>query len=203
MLNALRNYTMKSILTVSTLAISALVAAPAIANDSLSGHVTPNKYSDSVAPQLSETYSVGLNKTEIVRLPVAAAAILVGNPAIADVSIHSSNTFFVVGRSYGETNIVILDDRGHEILDANIQVSNILPRNGVRVFYGANERETYNCTPNCTAAPVLGDTSAFIAANSAASPAINNTIALGNSSLSSTNNQTDFTDTNGPIAGSQ
>ncbi|MEP6343871.1 MAG: pilus assembly protein N-terminal domain-containing protein [Maricaulaceae bacterium] len=187
----MKNNTMKSILTIATLAISTSMATPVMANDILAGPVA-GPHHIIAPPQIKKTYSVGLNKTEVVRLPVAASAILVGNPNVADVSIHSANTFFVVGRSYGETNILILDTQGHTILDANVQVSNILPRNGIRVFYGGNERETYNCTPNCTAAPVLGDNPAFIAANSAGAPAINNTIALGSTASSSNSNDGDF-----------
>ena len=185
MLKSLKNNMMKSILTLSGLAtLSTFVAAPVFANDALAGHSSVHHSTVIASPQLTKTYSVGLNKTEIVRLPVSASAILVGNPAVADVSIHSADTFFVIGRSYGETNIIILDKLGHTILDANIQVNNALPRNGVRVFYGGSQRETYNCTPNCTAAPVLGDTPEFIAANSAASSEIVNTIALGTPSSS-------------------
>ena len=189
MLNALKNNMMKSILALSSLAaLSTFVAAPAFANDALAGHASAHHSAVIAPPQLTKTYSVGLNKTEIVRLPVSASAILVGNPAVADVSIHSADTFFVIGRSYGETNIIILDKLGHTILDANIQVTNALPRNGIRVFYGGSQRETYNCTPNCTAAPVLGDTPEFIAANSAAASEIVNTIALGTPSNSISEN---------------
>lgn len=153
-------------------------SAPAMAQTILSGPTYQSAAYTPTAP-ISQTYTVGLNKTEIVRLPSPASAILVGNPAIADISIHSADTIFVVGRSYGETNILILDTEGNTVLDADIQVNNVLPRNGLRVYYGASERETYNCTPYCAAAPVLGDTTAFIGANSAAGPPIDNTIALG------------------------
>ena len=44
-------------------------------------------------------YSVDLNKTEIVRLPENAGAVVIGNPEIADVTVHSANTLFVVGLS--------------------------------------------------------------------------------------------------------
>ena len=55
------------------------------------------------------TYSVDLNKTEIVRLPENAGAVVIGNPSIADVTVHSANTLFVVGRGYGETNLIVLN----------------------------------------------------------------------------------------------
>jgi len=157
------------------------MATPALANDVFAG-----SYHPVAAPvPTAQTYTVGLNKTEVVRLPSPASAVLVGNPAIADVSIHSSDTIFVIGRSYGETNILILDNQGQTILDADIQVNNVLSRNGVRVFYGSNERETFNCTPYCAAAPILGDTPGFIGRNSGANGQINNTIALGGTSAPS------------------
>jgi len=171
-------FPLKSVVSILAVA-SATTAAPSVfATDVLSGqhHVV----SQQVPTPLNNTYSVGLNKTEIVRLPSAASAVLIGNPEIADVSIHSADTIFVIGRSYGETNIVVLDTNGHTVINANIQVNNVLPRNGVRVFYGSTDRETFNCTPYCAASPVLGDSPQFIGSNSAAGGGgINNTLALG------------------------
>jgi len=121
-------------------------------------------------------YSVELNKTEVVYLPSNAGAIVIGNPDIADVSIHSSNTVFVVGRGYGETNLVILDASGHKIMDADIQVVNNLPAHGVRVYNG-NSRKTYSCAPYCQPAPVLGDNRNFITSNQGSGRNITNNVA--------------------------
>jgi len=123
-------------------------------------------------------FSVELNKTEVVYLPDNAGAVVIGNPEIADVSIHSANTIFVVGRGYGETNLVVLNSAGHKIMDADIQVINNLPPNGVRLFNG-KQRETYSCAPYCQPAPVLGDNRQFISANQGTDKAINNNIATG------------------------
>ncbi len=123
-------------------------------------------------------YSVELNKTEVVYLPANAGAVVVGNPDIADVSVHSANTIFVVGRGYGETNLVVLNSDGHKIMDADIQVVNNLPNQGVRL-YNAKSRETYNCVPYCQPAPVLGDSRQFITSNQGTTEAISNNIASG------------------------
>lgn len=120
-------------------------------------------------------YSVELNKTEVVYLPASAGAVVIGNPNIADVSIHSANTIFVVGRGFGETNLVVLNAAGHKIMDADIQVVNNLPAHGVRVYNG-NERETYSCAPYCQPSPVLGDSPQFIGENQGRTMAINNNI---------------------------
>jgi len=123
-------------------------------------------------------YNVELNKTKIVRLPQAASAVLVGNPDIADVSVHSVNTLFVVGRGYGETNLIVLGANGQEIMDANLTVVNTLSNNGVRL-YNAKQRETYSCLPFCQPSPILGDSPAFIGSNSNTEPALGNSVALG------------------------
>ncbi|WP_051279924.1 pilus assembly protein N-terminal domain-containing protein [Hellea balneolensis] len=141
------------------LALSAVAFTPLVAHAGAGGH-----------------YSVELNKTEVVYLPASAGAVVIGNPEIADVSIHSANTIFVVGRGYGETNLVVLDAAGQKIMDADIQVVNNLPAHGVRVYNGG-ERETYSCSPYCQPAPVLGDTREFIASNQGGGTAINNNVA--------------------------
>ena len=117
-----------------------------------------------VSAMAGGAYSVDLNKTEIVRLPENAGAVIVGNPEIADVTVHSANTLFVVGRGYGETNLIVLNTAGHTIMNADIQVINKLSPQGVRLYNGKS-RETYSCVPYCLPAPVLGDTPGFISGN--------------------------------------
>jgi len=129
----------------------------------------------------AQSYTVELNKTEIVRLPGAAASIIVGNPKIADVTVQSSNLIFVVGRGYGETNLIILDAQGNTMMNADLQVVNTLPRNGVRLYNGKS-RETYSCIPYCGPSPVLGDEVEFIAANTSESQDLTSFPAFNSSS---------------------
>lgn len=112
-------------------------------------------------------YQVDLNKTQILHLPMAAGSVVIGNPAIADVTVHSPTTIMVVGRGFGETNLIVLDRNGHTMVDADIQVTSITPSNGVRLF-NAKSRETYSCSPYCQPSPVLGDSPEHISANSPA-----------------------------------
>jgi len=118
------------------------------------------------------TYSVELNKTEIVRLSEPASAVIIGNPKIADVSVHSSDTVFVLGRGYGQTNLVILNMAGQTIMDADIQVVSPVSVGNVRLYSGRN-RETYSCAPYCLPAPVLGDAVEFVVVNTPETREIN------------------------------
>ena len=112
-------------------------------------------------------YQVDLNKTQILRLPAAAGSIVIGNPAIADVTAHSPTMIMVVGRGFGETNLIVLDRDGNTMVNADVQVTSITPTNGIRLFNG-NSRRTYSCSPYCQPSPVLGDDSEHISANSPA-----------------------------------
>ena len=119
-----------------------------------------------------QNYTVELNKTEILRLPSAAGSVIIGNPKIADVTVHSSDLLFVVGRGYGETNLIILDSNGNTMLNADLQVVNTLSNHGLRLYNGKN-RETYSCIPYCGPSPVLGDDTGFIGNNTSDEPNLN------------------------------
>jgi len=132
----------------------------------------------SFAGDFSGTYSVELNKTEIVRLSEPASAVSIGNPKIADVSVHSADTVFVLGRGYGQTNLIVLNSAGETILDADIQVVAPVSVGNVRLYSGG-ERETYSCAPYCLPAPVLGDSVDFVVVNTPEAPQINSTVISG------------------------
>ena len=136
----------------------------------------------------AQDYNVDINKTEIVYLPSPAAAVVIGNPEIADVSVHSPDTLFLVGRGYGETNLLVLDAQGQTVLNAGVTVSQSAKRSNVRVFKMGQGRETYNCTPTCQPAPVLGDAPVFTGNFKGTANPINNTTATGAISRGSSEN---------------
>jgi len=142
-----------------------------------------------------EFYKVELNKTEIVRLPSAASSIIVGNPKIADVTVQSADTLLVVGRGYGETNLIIFDADGKTMMDTNLQVVNTLSPHAVRL-YNAKRRETYSCIPYCGPSPVLGDDPEFIGGNTSQERALDGNVAGPGTSQqdqsSGNNGDTDF-----------
>jgi len=150
-----------------------------------------------ISQVVAETYSVELNKTQIMRLPRAASAILIGNPDIADVSVHSVDTLFIVGRGYGQTNLIILDRNGETMLEKDLNVVNTLPRQGVRLF-NANSRQTYSCIPNCQPSPVLGDSPGFIGSNTNSEPQLDPLAALFQAAADQNNRN----DTPSALAGS-
>lgn len=149
---------------VSLLAISAFAATPALANSGMVGDAAMTITAP--YPTMTNDFNVSMNKTEIVILPDVAEAIIIGNPTIADVTVHSDDTLFIVGRGYGDTNIIILNASGDKIMDAMINVVGSKSHKNVRIYEGGSDmRRTFNCSPFCLPAPVLGDDSEFRSRN--------------------------------------
>ncbi len=122
----------------------------------------------------ADEYDVEINKTQMVHLDRAAAAVVIGNPEIADVSVHSPNLLFVVGRGFGTTNLIVLDDLGQTVLNETVRVKRSLSPSTRRILTVGSGWESYECTPICQAAPVQGDDPRFVSRYAPKGQAINN-----------------------------
>jgi len=93
---------------------------------------------------------VTVDQAMVLRLEFQAGAIIVGNPAIADATVIDSMTIVVTGRSFGTTNLIVLDASGNILSNELITVQAALDQ---VVVYRRSVRQTYSCTPIC--APIL------------------------------------------------
>lgn len=114
-----------------------------------------------IAPASFAGETVELNKTHLLRLPSPAAAIIVGDPAIADVSVHSDDMIFILGRGYGETDLLVLDAVGNVMLHSDISVIAGHSRSNVNLIKAGSGTETYHCAPYCQPSPRLGNDPVF------------------------------------------
>lgn len=86
--------------------------------------------------QAGQPLSVELDHTARLQLRGAAGSVIVGNPAVADVTVVDDRTLFVSGRGYGVTEIVVLDGLGRTLYQNNVVVTQ--PQSGqVRVWRGS------------------------------------------------------------------
>ncbi len=112
--------------------------------------------------------SVQVNMARILRIGSPAATVIVGNPGVADVTIQDPQTLVLTGRSYGNTNLILLDAVGNPIADIIIEV--IQGQQGLMTVYQGSARTTLACSPNCQPTIMLGDdvdfTSGTIASSS-------------------------------------
>jgi len=103
----------------------------------------------------SRNIEVLVDQATMLRLERAAAEIVVGNPSIADVAIQNSKTIVLTGKSFGETNLIVLDSKGKTLVNRRVVVGE--PQGGYVTLYRGTNRETLHCSPNCERPLVIGD----------------------------------------------
>ncbi|MGC1302414.1 MAG: pilus assembly protein N-terminal domain-containing protein [Caulobacteraceae bacterium] len=90
-----------------------------------------------------------------MRLPVrGASSVVIGNPAVADVTVVDTNTVYVLGRDYGSTDIVVLDRAGHTVFSGDVTVTR--PGSSVALYRGV-DRTDYTCAEGCAKSGRSGD----------------------------------------------
>jgi len=99
--------------------------------------------------------TVTIDQAKVAQLPVGTRTLVVGNPAIADVTmLKGGGGMVVTGKGYGLTNLIALDAQGNIIDEKNIEVE---PAKAVLVVQRGSERESYWCNPLCMPTVQVGD----------------------------------------------
>ena len=98
------------------------------------------------------------DQTQLISISGSPGAVVIGNPSIADATVHG-NKIFVHGRAFGSTNLIILDENGNQLsaLDITVQLGG---QNNVAI-YKAGARFSYVCAPNCEGTLQSGDAADF------------------------------------------
>lgn len=121
--------------------------------------------------QEAVTVTVNANMARILRINAPAATVIIGNPAVADVTIQDPQTLILTGKSYGRTNMIILDSNGDPIADTVVEVAQ-LKSDTVTIFSGA-QRTSVACAPNCQPVIMLGDDTSYTSNVIASSTLVN------------------------------
>lgn len=113
-------------------------------------------------PAGAQDISVVLDEAKLLPIEKSASDVIIGNPSIADVAVQSANLLVVTGKSFGSTNIIVLDAKGEEILNRNIRVRSPEVQS-VRMYKGGT-RFSFDCADRCETTLIPGDNAEFSAA---------------------------------------
>ncbi len=106
-------------------------------------------------PTLADNINVIVDRAKVMRISRPADVVIIGNSAIADATIQDNQTLIITGRSFGTTNLIVLDNTGDAIADATITVA---PQNDQMVtVYRRSQRSTFSCAPDCAPVIAVGD----------------------------------------------
>ncbi|QQR36083.1 pilus assembly protein N-terminal domain-containing protein [Devosia oryziradicis] len=112
-----------------------------------------------VSAQEGAPINVNVNMARILRINTAAATVIVGNPGVADVTIQDPQTLILTGKSYGQTNLIVLDSAGNPIADTLIEV--VQMQAGIVTVYQGQARTSLACAPVCQQVVMMGDDATF------------------------------------------
>lgn len=90
---------------------------------------------------------IPLNQIIEIKLPENSAAVLLGNPEIADILSQGRATVVISGKRIGQTNLLVKDRDQNIIRNIAIAVSAANTRN-ITIFRGA-ERTDFACSQSC------------------------------------------------------
>jgi Flp pilus assembly secretin CpaC len=109
--------------------------------------------------QSAAPITVNVNMARVLGISAPAATVIVGNPGIADVTIQDPQTLILTGRSYGQTNLIVLDSAGEPIADTLVEVAQM--QAGVMTVYQGLNRTSLSCAPTCQPIVMMGDDTAY------------------------------------------
>lgn len=108
------------------------------------------------ANALDATLDVAVDRASVVRAPENTATIIIGNPMIADATNQKNGVLVVTGKSFGSTNIMLLDATGAVLSETIVNVRRAND-GGVVVVQRGSKRESFSCTPRCEPVLAIGD----------------------------------------------
>lgn len=130
--------------------LAAFLISGSLAATSLAPAFAESKY------DYGEKVVVTVDQAKVFRISRPASTIIIGNPSIVDATIQDDQTLVLTGRSFGVTNLIILDEQGDAVIDQAVIVRGS-ETNTVRIYRGGDNRETLACAPVCESTVTIGD----------------------------------------------
>ena len=109
-----------------------------------------------VSPALAkDPIRVTIDRALVMPISRPADTVIIGNPIIADATVRDAKTLIITGKSYGTTNLIVLDVNGGQI---DNELLTVVPgEDQVVTVYRRSDRQTLSCTPACAPSITLGD----------------------------------------------
>lgn len=99
---------------------------------------------------------VDYDQSTVLHLDRSAKTVIVGNAAIADAQLVNDRTIYVLGRMFGNTNIIAIDKDGSEVMHTRVTVGT--PEfQQVTLYRGPNGQRNLACAPKCERTITQGD----------------------------------------------
>ena len=118
-----------------------------------------------ILPNMAQAQNLHIKVDEaaVIKLDRPAKRVILGNPAIADVAAQSTTLLVLTGKSFGHTNLIVLDENNEEITNRKIRVE--LTSHSAMTLHRGSSRFSYACAPFCQSQLVMGDNADYYKRN--------------------------------------
>jgi len=120
----------------------------------------------SAAEMPSTDLVVQYDQAQLLMLDEPAANIIIGNPSIADVTLKSTKMLVVTGKTFGVTNLMILNEAEKVIKSVRVMVKS--DESKVVTLTRGDAKNTFACVPVCQPVLKIGDEQKFYSETAAA-----------------------------------
>lgn len=140
------------LLLIVAVASGANASAMSASKMRLEKHIVHRIVHKAVIPAIA----VPLDEVRVVAFSTPVSTVYVGNPIVADVSVIDSRHAFVLGKGFGQTNLVALNADGKQVVNEHVSVYG---HTGTTVIlHRGTAQATYTCASiRCEIAPTPGD----------------------------------------------
>ena len=107
---------------------------------------------------MEETLVVTIDQARVVKVPAGTESLVVGNAAIADLTLLKQGDVIITGKGFGETNFIALDAAGNPLSQSLIHV--VAGGSNALLVQRGMDRQSYACEPpsrQCLPTVKLGD----------------------------------------------
>jgi hypothetical protein len=136
-----------------------VLTAPALAFAAPAAH-RPQPHHHAAKPA-NPGFTVSMDEARIITFPQPVATVFIGNPTIADITVIDSRHAYLLGKTFGVTNMIGLDADRNTVMNRQVAVTN---RNGGEVtLHRGADSYNYTCTASrCETGPRPGDPAAYV-----------------------------------------
>lgn len=96
----------------------------------------------------SEVLTITQNKLHILKLSQSGVTAIIGNPTLVDITVQNPKVIFLFGKIVGETNLIVLNNNGSEIVNYDLIVTPELARH-VTINRGVYTSSIMSCGYRC------------------------------------------------------
>jgi hypothetical protein len=138
---------------------TAVLTAPALAFAVPAAHRPPQHHA--VKHPANPGFTVAMDEARIITFPQPVATVFIGNPAIADITVIDSRHAYLLGKTFGVTNMIGLDADRNTVMNRVVAVTN--RAGGAVTLNRGADTYNYSCTASrCETGPRPGDPMAYV-----------------------------------------